>query len=62
MSGRPDTYNIPAQDHGAHRVEMYLSAVVDNDTKNTNRITRDYIWYDTTDTETPIIIASPYRD
>ena len=68
-SGRADTFtitptmiqNVAGYIHGVHKIEMYLTANIGGITRTTSRIARDYIWYDVTDTDTPIIIASPYR-
>lgn len=59
-SGRPSTYTISAQAHGAHKIELYLTAVIDNITQRTNSIIREYIWYDTNNDDTPVILASQY--
>lgn len=64
-SGRAATFTIDPADfetsiHGAHKIEMYLTATVGGVTKTTESIIREYIWYDVNDTETPIILASPY--
>ena len=68
-SGRADTFtitptmiqNVAGYIHGVHKIEMYLTANIGGITRTTSKIARDYIWYDVTDTDTPIIIASPYR-
>lgn len=60
-SGNELEYIIPSQAHGTHTISMYLKAVLDGEEQVTETITRDYIWYDTNNTETPILIASPYR-
>jgi len=52
---------IPAQAHGLHKIDMYMTAVADNKTIYTSHVYREYIWYDETDTTHPIIIASPYN-
>lgn len=61
-SGRAANYTIPAQAHGAHKVEMYLEATIGNSTNTTERVVREYIWYDASNTEDPIIIASQYKN
>lgn len=69
-SGRANSYTItPAMIletgnalHGAHTIEMYLTANVGNTSQQTDSIIREYIWYDATDTETPVILASSYNN
>jgi len=41
---------------------MYMTAVINGEEVPSNHIYREYIWYDSTDTTTPIIIASPYSN
>lgn len=45
-SGIPTAYTIPAQQHGAHFLEVYITADVNNNTVESNHIVRDIIWYD----------------
>jgi len=40
---------------------MQLSALIGGVTEYSNKINREYIWYDANDTATPIIIASQYE-
>ena len=51
------TYVIPAQAVGAHKLEAYLTA--NNDTIRSASVYRDIIWYNADDAT--IILASPYR-
>ena len=64
VSGTPSTY-IFGDDlnlaHGKHTIEMQLSAPIGGVTEYSNKINREYIWYDANDTDTPIIIASQYE-
>lgn len=53
-SGLPLSYDLPAQEHGAHLVEVYMTAVVNNNTIESNHIVKDVIWYDATST-VPVI-------
>lgn len=45
-AGLSDSYMIPAQAHGTHLFEIYLTAVVNNNTIESNHIVKDIIWYD----------------
>jgi len=61
VTGTEQICSIPAQTvAGAHLIELRLSAVINGETKYSDPITRDYIWYDSTDIDT-IIVSSPYR-
>ena len=51
------TYVVPAQSVGAHKLEAYLTA--NNGAIRSASIYRDIIWYNAEDTT--IILASPYR-
>ena len=64
VSGTPSTYIFEDDlnlTHGKHTIEMQLSALIGGVTEYSNKINREYIWYDVNDTETPIIIASQYE-
>ena len=45
-AGLSDSYMIPAKEHGTHLFEVYLTAVVNNNTIESNHIVKDVIWYD----------------
>ena len=45
-SGRAATVTIPAQEHGAHSIDMYLEAMVGGVRRTTEHLIREYIWYD----------------
>lgn len=49
-SGIPMGYTIPSQEHGAHNLDVYMTAVVNNNNIASNHITKDIIWYDATST------------
>ena len=62
VTGTEQICTIPAQSvAGAHKIELQLSAYINGDTKYSESITRDYIWYNAADTNA-IIISSPYRN
>jgi len=68
-SGRPNNVTITPEMitatgnaiHGAHTIRLYLTATIGGIQQTTDSINREYIWYDATDTETPVIMASPYN-
>lgn len=45
-SGIPMAYEIPAQTHGAHLFEAYMTATINGNTIESNHIVKDIIWYD----------------
>ena len=53
-SGLPMAYPLPAQTHGAHLLEAYITAEINGATVESNHIFKDIIWYDSTST-TPVI-------
>lgn len=46
LSGTTMTYALPAQSHGAHLVEMWITAVINNVTIETDHIFKDVMWCD----------------
>ena len=59
-AGRPTTYTIQPQEHGVHKIEMYLTADVGGIGRTTSSLIREYIWYDENDEEQPVLLASSY--
>ena len=45
-TGLSTSYNIPAQAHGTRLLEVYMDAVINNNTVKSNHIMKDIIWYD----------------
>ena len=52
--GLSDSYTVPAQSHGTHLFEMYMTATINNNDVESNHIIKDIIWYDET-AEVPVI-------
>ena len=53
-SGTQQTYTIPAQEHGTHLFEVYITATVNDIPIETDHIYRDIIWYNE-ESEQPVI-------
>lgn len=45
-SGTLQSYKLPAQEHGAHLLECYITATVNSMEVETSHIFRDIVWYD----------------
>jgi len=45
-SGVPMAYEIPEQKHGAHLLEVYMTAEVNGNSIESNHIIKDILWYD----------------
>ncbi len=54
VSGVPLVYDLPAQTHGAHLLEVYMTAEVNGKAIESNHIVKDIIWYDST-SDKPVI-------
>ena len=53
-SGIPMGYTLPAQEHGSHLLEAYISATVNGNTVESNHVVKDIIWYDS-NSSVPVI-------
>ena len=58
-SGREQSFTIPAQTHGSHRLEVYFECTIDGQTVESNRLIYDLICYEEGNTET--IIACDFN-
>ena len=47
-AGLSDSFAIPAQAHGTHLFEVYMTANINGKSVESNHIIKDIIWYDTT--------------
>ena len=59
-SGVPMGYTIPAQEHGAHLLDVYMTATINNNEIESNHITKDIIWFD--ETSTIPVIGCVHKD
>lgn len=59
-SGREQTYNIPAQAHGSHTLEVYFTADIEGHPVESNHLFYDLITYE--DGKTAPIISVPMKD
>ena len=53
-SGIPTSYTIPAQAHGSHLLEVYMTATINNTLIESNHVYKDILWQDNT-SNIPII-------
>lgn len=53
-SGIPTAYTLPSQTHGSHLLEVYMTAMVNGNTIESNHIFKDILWYDAS-TGIPVI-------
>lgn len=60
VSGRQQSYTIPAQKHGSHTLLVYFEATIDNETVTSNGLYYDIICLESGN-NTPVIV-SPFRD
>ena len=45
-SGIPMAYSLPAQTHGSHLLDAYITAELNGSTIESNHVVKDIIWYD----------------
>lgn len=45
-AGLSDSFSVPAQEHGTHLFEIYMTAKVNGNDIESNHIVKDIIWYD----------------
>lgn len=45
-SGVPMTYTLPAQEHGSHLLEVFITATVNNNYIESEHILKDILWFD----------------
>ena len=53
-AGLSDSFTIPAQAHGTHLFEIYMTADINGKTVESNHIVKDIIWYDSS-SDIPVI-------
>lgn len=59
-AGLSDSYTIPAQTHGTHLFEVYMTADINGKTVESNHIIKDIIWYDI-NSSTPVISCAQQK-
>lgn len=57
ISGRQQTYIIPAQSHGAHTLKVFFEATINGNVVRSNELFYEIIWLETLNT-TPVISSS----
>ena len=57
ITGRQQTYIIPAQSHGAHTLKVYFEATINGNVVRSNELYYEIIWLETLNT-TPVISSS----
>ena len=58
--GLLDSYTIPAQEHGSHLLEVYMTAEINGNTIESDHIFKDILWFD--DTSDVPVIGTIYQD
>lgn len=59
-AGLSDSYLIPAQEHGTHLFETYMTAEINGKTIESNHIVKDIIWYD--ESSNAPVISTVYQE
>lgn len=59
-AGLSDSFTIPAQAHGTHLFEIYMTADINGKTVPSNHIVKDIIWYDSSST-VPVISCTQQK-
>ena len=54
ISGSTISYELPAQPHGSHLLDIYLEADINGNTVSSNHKVKDILWYDSASTTTII--------
>lgn len=54
VSGIPMGYSIPAQEHGSHLLEAYITATINGNSIESNHIKKDIIWFNA-ENDSPVI-------
>ena len=60
VSGSSQTFTIPAQEHGAHLLEVYMKANIEGQELESNHVYKDIIWFD--DSVGTTVIGSTYQN
>ena len=59
ISGSSVAYELPPQAHGAHLLDVYIEADINDEPTPSNHILKDIIWYDA-NSEMPVICTTPH--
>ena len=59
-AGLSDSFTIPAQTHGTHLFEVYMTADINGKTVESNHIVKDIIWYDES-SDIPVISCTQQK-
>lgn len=59
-SGIPLAFDLPEMEHGAHLLDVYMTAEINGNTIESNHIAKDIIWYD--ENSSVPVISTVYQD